>query len=873
MRSHVTCLVLLTLSFAPLLRADDTPTPLPTLKMDAALRAAHPDEAGVTLAVDAAKVSLPDSTVLPGDPMTGQQTGALYGQTTQTFGSVLAVAPPTITVVYSPPGTPNPYDGMPPGQVMKLLAATFTLAQWKAFMSPLGVAYTDMAGDTQTALFQALFPDGHLVFVQNSGDTKANGLKPQQDLSGEALAAAHLRLGSTTTVCLPYRGGYSFRSVNDGQSLPPRYTMQNAPTQHVAKEYGAQVRETVPNTSKIGQLAFDAPALKTLVPLTHIRTVADLIVRIGLTTRREIYADPRYGPRLVTLVLPAGPPSAPAADLLQALALCVGGTYRQVGPAYVLTDDVIGLGTKQAAWKAFEEKAQKMLPGGGDTFYTPVVPDAPYTLLTISDDSDPLALTPMQKNDYWQKQGMDMFQGGSSTLRAIVPFSQLNPAQKQNAEEQAEEQAGGGEDQATLDGMMQVDTQAEVEVLLPALDGPVIIPQGYQNLLPLPSSTPAQQEAQRKRMEAEFPAPTAPALNLPQAMRGFLHRAAQLPLPKTPAEASRSFAALQALGFNQAWVRITPGSAADDNSLRGQLSQAAAEGHKRGIAVFPDISLLHWDKDTAPDLLDCDIQGQTLVHHFGTDIPCTISPFAPAAAARLASLIQTLGTVPGVSGMAWDNVVATGYENYPRGINVSTSFGETPLGYTESGRLAFLRVDHTDPVDIYDSYSVDERAQVQVPGFDADHPLMTRLCIDWRSVRAAASQRFLHQLIAALPAPFKGPQRLPLLTAPDNPMDRFSYAPWPHPVQVGLVPSAQVPAAAYSGVLVFAPPYASPSAWKSNVLRVLQIYAKQGERNVVLDFTGQPELLQDKDKASRQPRIHSKKDAASAASSELPTPT
>ena len=99
MRSHVTCLVLLTLSFAPLLRADDTPPPLPTLKMDAALRAAHPDEAGVTLAVDAAKVSLPDSTVLPGDPMTGQQTGALYGQTTQTFGSVLAVAPPTITVV------------------------------------------------------------------------------------------------------------------------------------------------------------------------------------------------------------------------------------------------------------------------------------------------------------------------------------------------------------------------------------------------------------------------------------------------------------------------------------------------------------------------------------------------------------------------------------------------------------------------------------------------------------------------------------------------------------------------------------------------------------------------------------------------------
>lgn len=111
--NRATCLVLLILSAVPILRAEETPPKPAPLKMDAALRQARPD--GVALAVDAAKVPLPASAVVPGDPMTPQEVGALYGEATQTFGSVLAIAPPTITVVYAPPETPNPYDGMPPG--------------------------------------------------------------------------------------------------------------------------------------------------------------------------------------------------------------------------------------------------------------------------------------------------------------------------------------------------------------------------------------------------------------------------------------------------------------------------------------------------------------------------------------------------------------------------------------------------------------------------------------------------------------------------------------------------------------------------------------------------------------------------------------
>ena len=200
-----TCFALLGLLFLPAaLRADDSaPLPPKPPTLDAALAQAKPSSTSVAIAVDAASVKLPKDTVLPGDPMSAQEVGALYGEKTQPFGTVTAIAPPTITVVYAPPETPNPYDGMPPGQVMKLLSQTFTPAQWKAFMSPAGVGYTDMAGDTQTGLFQALFPGGHLEIIEDNpvGD---NDPHSKRDFSGNTLTSARLRLGSITSLALQY---------------------------------------------------------------------------------------------------------------------------------------------------------------------------------------------------------------------------------------------------------------------------------------------------------------------------------------------------------------------------------------------------------------------------------------------------------------------------------------------------------------------------------------------------------------------------------------------------------------------------------------------------------------------------------------------
>ncbi len=854
------------LTAAPALRAEDAAPPR-TPMLDAALAQARPLKGGVVLAVDAAHVPLPQGTTLPGDALTGPEVGALYEQTALPFGEVTAVAPPTITVVYAPPDTPNPYDGMPPGQVMKLLTRTFTPAQWKAFLSRDGVAYADMRGDTQPALFQALFPGGHLVLIQDNpvGD---NDPKTKRDLSGDALTSARLRLGSMTSLALQVADkpdDHVFANGLRPANSPPRFFMLNSQSNAVDRELGAQVRETVPNTPKAGQLAFDDPALKAAVPLAGVRTVDDLAARISRAAHREIYADPRYGARVVTLVPPARPgPAASAADLLQALALCVGGTYRRVGPAWVLTDDVIGLGTKHALWKAFEERAQAMLPGSEPFFSATPNPDVPYTVRDIPDSGDPLAFTPKQRDGYWKKWASNPGQESSGMMDITVPFEQLSPAQQEAAEliQKADEK---DHLHTTLDGTVMVQAEPGVEVVLPALDGPVMIFGSYQGLLPYPALSPAQQEAQRRRVEEDFPDeaadPRAPGPDFTKTLHAFTRRAARI-APKTPEETTRALAALRSLGFIEAWLQILPGPAAADAGARARLAQAAAEGRRLGVAVFPDLSLLRWQKGTSPNLLDSDIQGRTVLPPNLSPFSPAVSPFVPTVASRLTALVGTLGSVPGIGGMVWEDTLAGGYETSAPGES-SSGFGDA-LGYADAGRLAFLRLSHADPVDVRDNSYTDERAHVHVPGFDDHSALERRLFVGWQKARADAGQVLAHRLADALPASFTGAApRLPLLLPPTNALFASSYGCWddlrrPAPT-VRLIPQTgpdgqilmgrpsterMSSALTYKGIQMFLPPAPSASAWKSAAARALEQARKHGDRNVVLDMTDQPALLQ-----------------------------
>lgn len=102
--------------------------------------------------------------------------------------------------------------------------------------------------------------------------------------------------------------------------------MMNSPSIAVDREFGATVRETIPNTLKPSDLSDDDPAWRVQIFMDPIKTVDDAARVISAATHRDVYADPRYGRKSVTM---RGPLTAHRTyDVMRALALCVGGACR-----------------------------------------------------------------------------------------------------------------------------------------------------------------------------------------------------------------------------------------------------------------------------------------------------------------------------------------------------------------------------------------------------------------------------------------------------------------------------------------------------------------------------------------------------------------
>lgn len=851
--------------------AQNTPPPAASVAVQTlaqALAQAKVPANTIYLAVAAEKVTPPkdaDSTPLPpGDPV--PQVAGAYGRLTQAWESVTAIAPPTMTTVYAPPDTPNPYDGMPVSQVLKLLTATFTKDQWKVFFGKSGLGFQDLQTDPQRSLFMALFSGGHLIVQKDLGDPKA-----QQDITGDALLQIRLRLGYIVDLALPMRDNpesHLFAGGPDLPGMPTRYYMMNGQTEDVDHELGATVRETVPNALKAGDLDFDP--LTASVPLGGVKTVDDLVARIGVALHRELYADARYGARTVTLV--GTPKTAKAKDLLRALALCVCGTYRKVGPSFVLTDDLVGLGARHALWKEFEDKAQAMLPQD-DPAAT-----SPYTIQDIPwDPADPLAPTQNQQKQIWTARKANPVGGGIVGL--TVPFAGLTPAQQEQArllQADHEEHNMG----TTLDGTVTVQSEAMLEMTLPSLDGPVIVFQSYQGLLPEPHLSAAEQAAQQAQFEARLPdalrreTPTLDG-SLRPLVEGFVHRAVRL-APQSAAELARALTAMKALGFNELWLEVTPGpTRRDDDAALALLAQAGKAGQADGITVLPDVHLLRWAAGTPAALWDRDILGRTAVdanksaRYPSPDASDTVSPFSPEVWDRLSALIRAAGATPGIGGMVWEDLPPAGYQDItPGGMDMS-GLSDMPLGFTEAGRLALLRAAHADPVDVYTTHYTDERANIRVPGFDAEGeillPVDGALYNRWRLLRAKTVMDLARHLASLLPPPFltPGAARRPVLLPPANESSRSpksQYGSWddfrrPLPLDVfvplpgpagqgGTTGTMKMTTALNYGFLRFSTMTGeTTSDRRENVVRTLRYARSGGNQNVVLDLTQAPGLL------------------------------
>lgn len=781
------------------------------LTLEKALGSATPPAHGVALSVNAASVALPAGVILPGTKLTVLDAASLYNRASQSFGTVTALAPPTMVVLNTAPGEPNIYAGMPPLDAFTLLAASLSDFQWAALTSAVGLGVSDLTLAQQPVFAALLSHDGKLLVRPRYAEGEKYDDNDKRDLT-DALPQARLRMGQTITLTLPPKddpnSSYGPATVPLPLGAPRQYEVveREDHDNSAAKDYGADVRADVPNVPKRGQLDFSTTALKMAIPLNDLKTVGDLVYRIGGMTHAELYADPRLEKKPLTLL---GEPSAPAADLLRALAFCLCGTFRQVGPAYVLTDDIVGIGTRRQIWTEFEEDANSLRRG-------PVA--AASNLLyrrhhprELSWFGDPGAYTPEEAKFVDPHMTPD----DAYLPELKLPFAKLTPAQQDMAERGLAKWNREYKMQpVTTDGPITVRPGLSTQLLVPGIATPVDLNLNHGGTDQIFVFAMSQEEFKEKlkagndefvkahpeaaglmaRATARVPAATVLALLKPTPRRGAIIH------PRTPKDVDSDVAAAKTLGLNTLWLDVfsegaahLPGSPLSDAVAaktvgNDVLVEALAQTKGTGIRVFLLFDLLFWGQVPPAQDADLNILGETSAQaaarwqqrkallpegqHMSEEdyanaiIPdwpgVAVSPLAPDVQKELIGYMKTIAARPGVAGLVWREADTPGYDLLPGGSDTSSLL----LGYQTDMRLAFLRRFHADPVDIYDVGHSGAIANTDLPNFSEQGrgSGMYGLHDSWVKFRQDMGLTFLQSLYAAINPPnILTARRVPIL--------------------------------------------------------------------------------------------------------------
>lgn len=763
------------------------------LTLARALALTRPGEAGVAaLAVGAEKTRLPSGTkIAPADArrLSPAQAGRAFNRAVRRFDGVDALAPPTMVVLGIPPAHPNPWDGMPPGDVVKLLAGSFTPSQWQGLLSPRGIGLGDLTDDTQRDFFRALFP-GNTLRVQFDVPGGANRKKDIQDVSA-LLPQARIRIGQQVSIGMPCRGKpdeHVFAMTLRADDAPKRYVQLGADGDRLNRVNGALVRNQTPNRPKPGQLDTEADVFQKAIPLANLRTVGDLVARIAKTTSVELYADHRYEGKTVTFAGAAE--TASANGLLRALAFCVTGTYRKVGPsAWVLTDDVMGVGTRRQLWSDFEKEGdaarKQVLDKAGDAIYqTQPAPD-------IVPLADPLAFNSAQRELSAKKRADDLknYQLSRGGMQSVeLPLNQLTPAQQASA--RRIHAAYASENEMSLEGTFILQSEAQAELILPGFDGPVTLNFDIHGVFE-PSMRVRSQIIDAAQKEA---APAAAARRRPQPrpapetfpdLARTLHkvpRRAVFARPETDAEVDALLGSMKTLGLNELWLQTfsdPTGANLSDALFTHAIDAAQKQGG--GIRVFAVLDLLMWKTDIAAaagtpapatEVRDLDLRGETSEQAearmkaafrfaYGQQARAfspietapsqtiVVSPFAPDTFSTLQAVLQKTLKTPGLAGVVWRETIPPGYKA-AEAIHYVSDTDLPGMGYTETARVAFLRRAHSDPLDIFPSEYRDGHANTTLPNLD-DFELDRALNNQWDDFRRNARAAFLHKLAHVVP--------------------------------------------------------------------------------------------------------------------------
>ncbi len=657
-----------------------------------------PSRRGPLIAVDPGNTEPAAAEPLPPRPPGGLALRAVarhFDRKVVSLETLTALAPRTMVVLNTRPGRPDFRAGLGRDKRLLHLLGSLDAGQWSKLGGAEGLGMGDLTPE-QRPLFLAFLPDPFRVARVRKSDGWLRKIPEEEPVTVDP-GAVRMRLRRAADLLLPGKDDEMSNLLV--RSLYPQ--PEGAEFFEVARAgyedrsppdaFGRALRRTVRSRPKPGHLAFDAPELSAPIGLNGAATAGDLVARAAEAAGLEIHADRR----VALLPVWVRGDQARAGDVLKALSLAVTGAFRKLGPAYVLTDDLEGIGARHALRSDWAANAKAEQEGRESALWKRIKDARPFERLAFA-PADPLTLPP-------ERSGAT---GAPHPLGREMPVTAMPPPAQAFVRDWL---SRVGERGRSVDpDRARLMDDLRLYYLVPGVDG-AVLEEGaheagsWQGFLKNLASNYAR---------IDQPAPPGPAG--PLALPADGKTRALLVAPRTPDEAARAATEARRCGLTQLWVSVPTASESGDDVL----SAAIAAGQAAHLPVLAVVRLLRQATHRGPagtGPLDINILGETGSAYAARRAPSVRSqpwlagvfdnygdwlrPETRETAAALERRLVELAATPGLAGLVVRDAAARGYdEREEDNRGERTDSGD--WGYSLENRLSFLREHGADPIDL-----------------------------------------------------------------------------------------------------------------------------------------------------------------------------
>lgn len=576
---------------------------------------------------------------------------------------------------------PNLYDGLPRDAKVLYLLTLLSEDQWRKTTGD-GLSLADCHGE-QTAVLQSIIPNPFqwnivTAVAPNGWTNNPSDASPQ--LSDDDRRQVKLKLVRDIDLTLPLmnHGGFTGTGVSDSLTTGKKYRWLKDDT---GDEFGQHIKVVSDNIPRKSQLDLNSGRYDVPVPLKNGELLADLAARVAAATGLELYVDPHYmRMRMVEIG-----DQAPARDRLRALALGVTGTYRKVESAYVLTSDLEGVAAQQARLAAFEDDLDKIVSQRKDLWRSIIGKTGQ-----------------VQKVKYGAGEGDSLTQAEQANIAhndvADSNDDYMNTADAGDAVRNAVQTFEGGGlnlDQAHVG----VHTTIRFQLVMP--DGQAPMGGGYV-------ATASGFRPNPYIWRPRTPPLVALPMSASDAVTGIILHA------DSPGQAREDVDRARSIGVKELWLETD-----DAAAIQEAVKAASGQGIEVRAAVRP-WAITDPTRSAVFDRTAAGLHGRGLAdsksqylawNEFWQDIgayePFTreqMAPKSPQLPDRW-SQIEKLAAPPGLAGVSLLDAYPTGYAKEISRSSGSYFYSEAvdlfmSYGYSEAQRLAYLRSEHVDPLDI-----------------------------------------------------------------------------------------------------------------------------------------------------------------------------